>query len=84
MQLVPTTKTCWLLAAPDIPLVGSLWSLGRSAIDYQDAVSEESSHDVVLVHPERGDMLLIDVVRANAHDAFHHAWDINRILAAAS
>jgi hypothetical protein len=34
----------------------------------------------VLVHPERGPQLLVDVVRSNAHDAFHHQWDIQRAL----
>jgi hypothetical protein len=68
----------------DVPLVASLWSLGRSADDYRDAVAQVVPGDTVLVHPERGEMFLVDVVRANAHDAFHHAWDLNRILAASS
>jgi hypothetical protein len=68
----------------DIPLVASLWSLGRSTDDYRDAAAQVIPGDTVLVHPERGEMLLVDVVRANAHDAFHHAWDLNRILAASS
>jgi len=38
-------------------------------------------NDVVLLHPERGDQTAIDVARTNAHDAFHHEWDIRRSLA---
>jgi HEAT repeat protein len=34
----------------------------------------------VLVHPERGLQSLVEVVRSNAHDAFHHQWDIQRAL----
>ena len=33
---------------------------------------------MVLIHPERGEMALLDVVRANTHDAQHHLWDIER------
>ena len=37
---------------------------------------------VTLVHPERGEQTLIDVVRSNAHDAYHHGWDIKWSLQA--
>src|SRR5665213_4350275 len=59
---------------PDVPLVAALWSLGRSAVDYRDAVADATPGRTVLVHPERGEMHLDDVVRANAHASFHHAW----------
>jgi hypothetical protein len=33
---------------------------------------------VVFVHQERGEQTILDVARTNAHDAFHHGWDIGR------
>jgi hypothetical protein len=63
-----------------IPLPASLWSLTRSVVDWQGAVGRSRSDGVVLVHPERGGQSLSDVVLANAHDAFHHRWDIERSL----
>ena len=41
-------------------------------------VAEASQLRPVLVHPERGPQSLVEVVRSNAHDAFHHQWDIQR------
>ena len=36
----------------------------------------------LLLHPERGEQTLAEVVVSNAHDAFHHGWDIARTLEA--
>jgi hypothetical protein len=75
-----------LLAAargyPDIPLVASLWSLRRSRDDWLSAVGEAPRDGIVLIHPARGEMALEDIARANAHDSFHHAWDIQRTIGA--
>jgi DinB family protein len=64
----------------DVALVGALWSLGRAVDDWVDAVAFADGAGVVLVHPDRGEQSLLDVVRSNAHDAFHHRQDIGRIL----
>jgi hypothetical protein len=48
--------------------------------DWLHAVEASDQSGVVLVHPDRGQMTLLDVAHANAHDAFHHRWDIGRIL----
>lgn len=66
-----------------VGLHGALWSLSRAAEDWRWAVDLADVAHVVLLHPDRGPQSLEDVVRANAHDAFHHAWDIERSLAAA-
>lgn len=75
-----------LLAAarsyPDVPLAAALWSIGRARGDWKVAVAAVSRDAVVVVHRERGEMLLDDIARSVAHDAFHHAWDIRRSLAA--
>ncbi len=63
-----------------IPLEAALWSLSRSVAGWQYAVRQTQRTGVVLVHPERGTQLLSDVVLTNAHDAFHHHWDIERSL----
>jgi hypothetical protein len=65
---------------PSIPLSAALWSLGRSVDDWLDAVDRSGTTGVVLVHPERGGQTLAEVMGANAHDAEHHRWDIERSL----
>jgi hypothetical protein len=63
-----------------IPLQAALWSLSRSVAGWQYAVGQTRRTGVVLIHPQRGGQSLSDVVLANAHDAFHHHWDIERSL----
>jgi DinB superfamily len=63
-----------------IPLQAAMWSLLRSVDDWQVAVRRSRRNGPVLVHPERGEQSLSDVVVSNAHDAFHHQWDIRRTL----
>lgn len=65
-------------------LAGGLWSLDGAITDWMAAVDQTGEAGVVLQHPERGDLARVDVVRSNAHDAFHHAWDIRRCVAAPS
>jgi hypothetical protein len=67
-----------------IPLPSALWSLSRSVVDWREAVGLSSRDGTVLVHPERGEQTLSEVVHSNAHDAFHHGWDIERTLEAAT
>jgi Mycothiol maleylpyruvate isomerase N-terminal domain len=63
-----------------ISLPSALWSLSRSVDDWLGVVTEALPLQPVLVHPERGPQSLVEVVRSNAHDAFHHQWDIQRAL----
>jgi hypothetical protein len=63
-----------------IPLSAALWSLSRSVAGWQRAVALSRRTGVVLIHPERGELSLSDVVLSNAHDGFHHGWDIERSL----
>jgi hypothetical protein len=65
---------------PRIPLQAALWSLSRSVAGWQVAVGQTRHTGIVLVHPERGGQSLSDVVLSNAHDSFHHRWDIERSL----
>jgi hypothetical protein len=65
-----------------IPLEAARWSLGTAIVDWAEAVGRSARSGTVLVHPERGEQTLAEVVTANAHDAVHHGWDIARTLAA--
>lgn len=64
----------------EVTLAGALWSLGRAVDDWSRAVELAGETGIVMVHPERGELALVDVVRATAHDAAHHRWDIERTL----
>lgn len=66
-----------------IALPAALWTLSRSAEGWKEAVDEGARLGVTIVHPERGRLTVADVAVSNAHDAFHHRWDIKRSLAAA-
>jgi hypothetical protein len=64
----------------DVSLAGALWSLQQAADAWVDSVSAALEQNVVLEHADRGLLRAEDVARNNAHDAAHHAWDIERIL----
>jgi hypothetical protein len=61
-----------------IAIEAAMWSLERAAEEWKRAVDECLVADIFLVHPDRGQQSLVDVVRSNAHDTFHHRWDIQR------
>ncbi|MFD7291854.1 hypothetical protein ACFV9W_01075 [Streptomyces sp. NPDC059897] len=65
----------------DVPLAGALWSLQRAVDAWAESVSAALEEDVVLEHADRGVQRAEDVARNNTHDASHHAWDVERILA---
>lgn len=62
----------------------ALWSLEQAAVAWSEAVTAALEGDVVLWHADRGVQRAEDVARNNAHDAFHHVWDVRRILQHAS
>jgi hypothetical protein len=63
----------------NVPLAGALWSL-RDAVNAWANITSAGRHQpIALFHPDRGRLTLDDVVEDNAHDAYHHAWDIDRI-----
>jgi hypothetical protein len=63
-----------------IPLQAAMWSLQLSIAEWCKAIAAARPTGTVLIHPERGEMELLDVVVANTHDAYHHLWDIERTL----
>lgn len=65
----------------EVSLIGALWTLRRAVDDWREAVLLADGAGSTLIHPDRGEQALVDVVRSNAHDAYHHVWDVRRILA---
>jgi hypothetical protein len=63
-----------------VALQAALWSLERAVGEWQLAVADAGAAEVTLIHPDRGEQSLVDVIRSNAHDAIHHQWDIQRSL----
>jgi hypothetical protein len=68
-----------------IDLQAALCSLTRACDDWCVTVveapgREEAGEWVTLIHPERGEQKLVEVARANCHDAAHHQWDVGRIV----
>jgi hypothetical protein len=61
-----------------------MWSLARAAEDWKAAIRLAAERDVVLQHPERGPQTTRDVALTNAHDAYHHVWDIRRSMESAA
>jgi hypothetical protein len=64
----------------DVALQGATWSFRIAVENWLKAVGEAGPAGVVMLHSERGAMELSDVVASNVHDAFHHGWDLTRIL----
>ena len=64
----------------DVALQGGLWSFRIAIENWLSAVDEAVPRGIVMLHSQRGAMELSDVVASNAHDAFHHRWDLSRIL----
>ena len=63
-----------------IPLQAAMWSLTRSVDDWLEATRASTTTGIVLIHPDRGALTLLDVDLSNAHDALHHQGDIIGIL----
>ncbi len=64
----------------EIALAGALWSLAWAARAWAEALDDALAHGVVLQHAVRGAQRAEDVARNNAHDAYHHLWDVDRIV----
>jgi hypothetical protein len=64
----------------DLALTGARWSLGVAVESWLHAVAEAQEAGVVMLHAQRGPMEVSDVVASNAHDSYHHCWDVTRIL----
>lgn len=65
----------------EINLSAALWSLGWASRCWIESVEAALDADLTLEHAERGEQRSGDVARNNAHDAWHHLWDVDRIVA---
>lgn len=63
-----------------VDLHGTTWSFRMAVEGWLRAVEEAQGAKVVIQHSERGEMDLVDVVASNAHDGYHHRWDLTQIL----
>ncbi|MCA1694981.1 MAG: hypothetical protein LC749_09720, partial [Actinobacteria bacterium] len=63
-----------------IPVAGALWSLRGACQEWLEAMDLATRSEIVLMHAGRGKQDVADVARNNAHDAYHHEWDIGRTL----
>jgi hypothetical protein len=64
----------------NVALQGATWSFRIAVENLLVAIDEADPAGVVMLHSQRGAMELSDVVASNAHDAYHHRWDLTRIL----
>jgi len=69
-------------AYEQMPLEAALWSLRHSVQCWEESVHAAGGAGVVLNHPERGKLTVLEVVRSNCHDVIHHEWDIQRSIKA--
>ena len=60
------------------PVVG-LIALVAAADQWQTAAFE-APREVRTPHPDAGSISAFDVVRRNAHEVFHHLWDVSRSM----
>lgn len=65
-----------------IPLPAAMWSLGISVEAWVDVMVLAVAEGVELNHVTRGLQRACDIARNNAHDAYHHVWDIRQIVSA--
>ena len=65
----------------EVSLAGALWSLRWTVDAWAQSAEVALAGGVVLRHATRGAQAAEDVARNNTHDAHHHLWDIDRILA---
>lgn len=65
----------------EINLHAALWSLDWAVLGWTRTMREALKAGTELEHSTRGIQRAEDIARSNAHDAVHHLWDIDRILA---
>lgn len=65
----------------EINLHAALWSLDWAVKGWTKTILAALETGTELQHSTRGLQRAEDVARTNAHDAVHHLWDIDRILA---
>jgi hypothetical protein len=65
----------------DISLPAALWALPRAADDWLTAV-RMAPPGLAMEHSAFGELTLLAAVLLTAHDTDHHAWDVERSLAA--
>lgn len=65
----------------EINLRAALWSFDCAVREWTESLRMALNTHTELQHSDRGRQSAEDVARNNAHDANHHLWDIERIIA---
>ena len=66
-----------------LPVEVAVWSLVTSCEIWVSVMRAALDENIVLHHATRGRQGADDIARNNAHDLFHHLWDLDQILASA-
>jgi len=64
----------------EMSLPAALWSITDAVPRWADASRAALADDLTYLHSERGELRASEIVRAPAHDALHHAWDVSRAV----
>jgi hypothetical protein len=64
-----------------LPLAAAAWSSELAATTSAQVAERALHENIALQHATRGAQTAADVARNNCHDAYHHLWDIDKILA---
>jgi hypothetical protein len=67
----------------ELALPAGLWSLRQSVPMWAAVCRTTLVADQVFVHSDYGALTASEIVRAPAHDALHHEWDVQRAVAGA-
>jgi hypothetical protein len=65
----------------EIDKAAALWALDHAVTLWVENVSTALTLGLEMDHATRGLQTASDIARNNTHDAYHHGWDIERILA---
>jgi len=64
----------------EMSLPAALWSIADAVPRWAAASRAALADDLTYQHSERGELRASEIVRAPAHDALHHAWDVSRAV----
>ncbi len=64
-----------------IPLSAALHLLDQAVSSWLSAATSARLVEITLIHPDRGRLHFVDVASTNAHDAYHHIFDLQRSTA---
>ena len=64
----------------EMSLPAALWSIADAVPRWATASRAALADELTYQHSERSELRASEIVRAPAHDALHHAWDVSRAV----